>query len=450
MSVMLNEYSILRPFPLQHLLGLGSVDLAVCYPVIRRFSITCWYVLGLATVTAMLGVIIWAALNPPPPGEFTLQFFSAQYISRARAYQAQAYLLFATSRLIQLALLCFLAFTPAGQGLLASKMAQAHSTHNLLRPPLRAALIILTLTAVVRLPVSFYRGFLLEHRFGLSTQTLPAWILDWSKGWCIDTITTLIAVALLVPLVTARPGDWWLPAGFVLSSGLVLITLVGPLVIDPLYYRFTPLNDEELLVELRRMSEALDLDVDEILVADASRRTNRANAYFTGVGATQRIVLYDTLLTTFDRDQVTVVVAHELAHWARRHIWKGLALGAAGIFAGLWALNRLLSAEARSRGWPLTDPRLMAHVFLAVMVAGLLVMPVSNAVSRAMEREADAISYNLSANTGAAVKLATGLAVRNLSDPQPHPLLVALTFSHPPSIQRVKAAAGFAPPDVVE
>lgn len=402
-------------------------------------SIPSWCKAALAAALAMLAAIVWGAANPPPLDEFTLRHFDAAWVAQARLFRWRSIVAYALAQVAQLTLLVFLAYSLPGQRLLRQ---QGPGT---VWPVLRAAAFVLAATALVRFPFSFYRGFLLEHRAGLSNQTFPAWLADWVMGWGINAVITLAALALLVPLIRSMPRLWWVPAGVVLAVGLVAITALSPVLIDPLYYQFEVLDDEELRTELERMAAELGLDVDEILVANASRRTLRTNAYFTGVGTTQRIVLYDTLLNRFPRDQVLAVVAHELGHWYHRHIWKGVALGSIAILLGLWALQKILRAEAARQGWPPLDPRLVAHVFLAIMLAGLLLMPVRNGISRHWERQADAISYQLSPKPQATMALYRNLGITNLADPQPNPVLVLLTFSHPPAIQRIQAVYIYLP-----
>lgn len=395
---------------------------------------------GLAAAGLLLAAVAWAALKPPPAAE-ALRYFTPEQVARARAYVTPSYLTFAASRAAQLALLACLALTPAGRRWVAAWSARAGD-----RPVaavVAAALAVLLALMLVRLPFAYYRGFLHEHRFGLSNQTLSAWAADLAKGWAVDLAVTLLAVTVLAALARALPAAWWLPAAAALAVGMTLLTMISPLVIDPLFYRFTPLADASLRARLVEMAGRAGLEVDEVLVADASRRTNRVNAYFTGVGPTRRIVLYDNLLRTHPPDEVEVVVAHELGHWAEGHIRRGLWLGAAAAFAGLFVLHRLLRALAAHHGWAWPDPRLVAPALLAFMLAGLLLLPAENALSRAWEREADAVSLQLSGRPEAAARLARRLAEANLSDPQPHPLHVAVLFTHPPQLERIRAAEGW-------
>ena len=394
-----------------------------------------WAALALAAL--LLLAVAWAALAPRPAAE-ALRYFTPEHVARARAYVTPAYLSFAASRAAQLALLAYLALTPAGRRWVTAWSARAGD-----RPVagvVAAALAVLLALVLVRLPFAYFRGFVHEHRFGLSNQSLATWAADLVKGSAIDLAVTLLAVAVLAALARALPALWWLPAAAALALGMTLLTMISPLVIDPLFYRFQPLADEALRARLVEMAGRAGLEVDEVLVADASRRTNRVNAYFTGVGPTRRIVLYDNLLRTHPPDEVEVVVAHELGHWAKGHIRRGLWLGAAAAFAGLFVLHRLLRALAADHGWAWPDPRLVAPALLAFMLAGLLLLPVQNAVSRAWEREADAVSLELSRQPEAAARLARRLAEANLSDPQPHPLHVVVLFTHPPQLERIRTA----------
>jgi len=186
------------------------------------------------------------------------------------------------------------------------------------------------------------------------------------------------------------------------------------------------------------MAAAAGINIDRVLVADASRRTSKVNAYFTGMGRTQRIVLYDTLLQRFSREELLAVVAHEMGHWRGRHLAAGVALEALGTFAALFLLN-----FATNRMGLAGDFRIIPLAFLFMLLVTTAAAPPQNAISRAKERQADAAALELTGNPEAVISLQQSLAQANLSVVRPHPLLKFALYTHPPTMERIEHALEF-------
>ncbi len=319
------------------------------------------------------------------------------------------------------------------------------------RRPWAAALLyaaaLLALLLAARFPLALYGGFLRERAWGLSTQSFPQWLGDYAKGAALLAAFVLPAAVGLWALLRAAPRGWPWIAGVATALLAVVLTSLAPIAIDPLFHRFRPLDDVGLERDVRALAARAGLPVDQVLEADASRRTTKANAYFAGLGRTVRIVLYDTLVRTAPPDEIRMVVAHEMGHWRHHHIWKGIGLGAVsatlawGIAA--WALRWAAARPALRLAGPadLAGLALIALVLAALDAASL---PLQNAVSRAFERQADRTALELTGDPAAFVRGEVTLARSNLSDVAPARPIVWLLYTHPPVLERIAAAEAFA------
>lgn len=299
-----------------------------------------------------------------------------------------------------------------------------------------AALVVAVSTAV-RLPLSLWRGLLRERRWGLSTQSLCGWAADLGKGLALSVTLTAAAWTAAVALARAVPGWWPSPAAAALAIAVLLLSFVAPVVLEPLFSRFAALADEALAAELRALAELAGVPVRDVLVADASRRTTRLNAYVSGIGRTRRVVVFDTLLEAADVRQLKLVVAHELGHRRDRHVAKATALemaGAAAAVAVLWA----------ALGTRMASGRELPVALLVLLGLQLLVAPAGAALSRRWERAADRASLELTRDADAFVRVHVELARRNLSDLAPPRLAYLLLFSHPTPRERLAAARAWA------
>jgi STE24 endopeptidase len=306
--------------------------------------------------------------------------------------------------------------------------------------------LVLVVSALVRLPLSFWRGYLHEHRFDLSTQRPAGWLADRAKALAVGVVLTGVALVGLVGLARAYP-TWW-PAAAAPGAALLVLAVgfVAPVVLEPLFNRFGPLTDDRLAADLRALSQRAGVPVEEVLVADASRRTRKGNAYVSGLGRTRRVVLFDTLLESSAEPEVELVVAHELCElWHRRarHVAKATAVAMAGSALGvlaLWAALRweplLEAAGVAGAG----DPRVVPLVLLVGAVLELAAAPAFAALSRRWEREADRGSLVLTRDPDSFESAHRRLALSNLSDLDPPRALYLLLFTHPTPPERIAAA----------
>jgi STE24 endopeptidase len=357
---------------------------------------------------------------------------------RERSYHDPRYRVILADVLLGLAVSAVLAFTPAGQDVLGIVDG--------LRAVLGAFLLgvlIVVLSALVRLPLTVWLGLLHERRFGFSRESNAAFALDRLKAVAIDSVLTGLALAGLVFCARAFPSAWPLVAAIGAVLLVLLLSFVAPVVLEPVFNRFRPLENSGLRDAVFRLADRSGVPVREVLVADASRRTTKLNAYVSGLGATRRVVLFDTLVEKASEPEVLTVVAHELGHRRFRHVAFGTAIAMAGVAAYVVVLWALLSSpsvlDAIGASGP-GDPTIAAFAMLVGSLLGLAVAPLHAALSRRWEYACDRFALVQTGDLGA-FELAFGqLSESNLPDSAPPHLAYLWLFSHPTIPERLAAA----------
>lgn len=301
--------------------------------------------------------------------------------------------------------------------------------------------------SLLRLPFSLIRFFHAQN-YGLRNDSWTSFLLDWVKGLGIGWLMVAVVGLLVLGLFATLPRWWWVLSGFAVAILTVGYVTLAPLVIDPLFYTFERMEDAEFEADLLGLGKRGGVNASEILVADASRRTRAVNAYFTGFGRTQRIVLYDTLVDKFPTEEVTMILAHEVGHWKHRHIHKGLALGIAGVFLGLLVAHLLMGSLVNSGVQGLTgrgDPGLVVFAYGLYIVMMLVAMVPSNWISRQMESQADRASLELTGDPDTFIRTETRLARENLSNVLPPAWIEFALYTHPSNARRILMAKEFKP-----
>lgn len=303
----------------------------------------------------------------------------------------------------------------------------------------------LALTALVRLarlPLSA-RGEIVLREYGLSTRTWGSWAVDVGKGVLVDAGLTALVLLALVGLARIARRTWW-AWGAAGTAGLVVVgSFAYPLVVEPVFDDFTPLAAGELRADLLALAERDGVPVEEVLVADASRRTTAVNAYVSGFGSSRRIVLYDTLLEQATPAEIELITAHELGHAAEDDVLAGTLLGALAAAAAVCGLALLLTWRPllrRAGADGPADPRVVPLLLALAAVGSLLAAPAVNAVSRAVETRADVHALDLTRDVPTFTATQKRLALSNLSDLDPSPLAYALFASHPGVTERLALA----------
>ncbi len=317
-----------------------------------------------------------------------------------------------------------------------------------LSPRLRTPAFILiwsTQDWLLGLPLAYYSGYVVEHRYGLSHHTRRSWLTEQLKGVAVGTLINTPLLTGFYALVRRFPRTWWLVVSALALPFTVLLAGLYPVLIAPLFNKYVPLDDPKLAERVRAMAEREGVKVSQVLRMDMSRQTSKANAFFTGVGRTKRIVLADTLLDGFSPQEVEVVVAHELAHQVHRDTLKLVGLSGVGTFAGAYALHRIFPTvlrrtRTRTGSASLGEVASLPLVELVASLFGLLAMPLANAYVRRLERSADAYAVRLTENPRAFISAMRQLQRTNLSDPEPPAVVRLLLHSHPTIGERIRWA----------
>jgi Zn-dependent protease with chaperone function len=305
---------------------------------------------------------------------------------------------------------------------------------------------------VILFPLTWYETYALELRFGFMTQSLAGWFVDQLKALAFQIVAVgvvpLLAIAWFA--VEWSPRRWWL----LLASGtlpvLVASVLLQPLVFDPLFNEFTPLHDEQLRTEILALGARADVPARNVYEVDMSNRTKKVNAYVSGFGASQRIVLWDTMLEAMRKDEILFVMGHEMGHYVLMHIWRGVlwsSLAAIGVF---WLVAQLANGALRLWGarWGVTSVADLAAMPLLIAVLSLVSYvgaPISNVVSRAIEHESDVYALELTHDNDAGARAFLKLARGNRSDPEPAAWVKWFLYTHPPLGERIRFAQSYRP-----
>ncbi len=312
-------------------------------------------------------------------------------------------------------------------------------------PIVSAILFFLLLTWVstlIGIPFDLYGTFRIETRYGFNTTTPRIWITDFLKSQAIGAVLLVFLITTVFWLIDWSPQQWWLWVwGFMALFGLFMM-FISPYVIEPLFNTYEPVSEEGLVDDIRAMMEKAGLKVGKVQQMDASKRSRHSNAYFTGIGRVKRIVLYDTLITQMSHREIVAVLAHEIGHWKKGHIWKRLLWAEIMALAGSWIGFKMLTWPGLPGllGLP-EDISLPARMVVLGFVASLALFPLgpfSAWRSRCHEREADRFAADL---TGRPEDLASGLvkmSAENLSNLFPHPFYAFFYYSHPPAVERVR------------
>lgn len=295
------------------------------------------------------------------------------------------------------------------------------------------------------LPLSYYSDFVLPHRYDQSNQTLGGWVSDQAKGLLVGGLISGLLLEGVYWLLRAAPDLWWLWAGLAYLLFVVVLSNLAPVLIAPLFYKFTPLDDEELVARLTALAESAGTRVRGVFRFDMSRRTKSANAALVGIGNTRRIVLGDTLLEEFTADEIETVLAHELGHHVHHDIWLGIVVNAVLTLGGLYVANLGLRWGVNAFGFEGIGDIAALPLFSLVMGAfGLVMMPLGNAYSRWRERMADHYAFESTDQPDAFADAMTRLANQNLADADPEPWVEFILYSHPAIGKRVAAARAYA------
>ncbi|MFA5785396.1 MAG: M48 family metallopeptidase [Actinomycetota bacterium] len=402
-----------------------------------------WGLVAVVLAGVLAGATLWLVRSPAAPAprakavEASRDFTPGE-IARASDYRGFRYRVGLASMAWSLVVLAVLAFSGPGHRFIA----WAGRGRWFFSVPI-LALLVAGIAGIASLPFDMALGHFHEQAWGLSTQDLWGWLGDWGKGLGLNAVFSVVVFIGIFSAWRLAPRTWpaWVGVG-----GAVLVfaaTLLEPVVIEPVFNRFRPLADQAARERILEVARHSGVEVEQVLVADASRRTTKQNAYVSGFGGTRRVVVYDTLLTRSSPEEVDLVLAHEFAHVKHQDLLRGVAWGAIGMVGLALLLGLVLSwprflARAGTSGPG--DPRLLPALALVIAAASIVALPITNGISRQVEAAADWRSLEVTQDPVTFVATERSLALSNLGDLRPNGFVRWLLFTHPTTGERIGAA----------
>jgi STE24 endopeptidase len=301
-------------------------------------------------------------------------------------------------------------------------------------------LLLLVISKALGIGLDYY-GFLLEGRFKLSTQRFSSWAGDELKGFLVGLVLGTVVVEVLYLTIRQWPQHWWMLAWALFMALFILLAQLAPIVLFPIFYKFEPLDNEDLRRRLVVLSERAGTRVRGVYRWKLSEKSKKANAALTGLGATRRIILADTLLDNYTAEEIEAVLAHELGHHVHRHILKSIFVQAAITLFGFWAANWVLHYAVDQQMFEeLSDFADMPLLALVSVVLSFLLMPALNAYSRFNERQADRYAFESISSVEPFITSMNKLAEQNLAERTPSKWVEWFFYSHPAISRRLAAA----------
>jgi STE24 endopeptidase len=310
--------------------------------------------------------------------------------------------------------------------------------------PWASALYFVILMAglgIIMMPLTYYQGFILPRRYGLSNQKLGAWLADRAKASALGALLGLVVVIFVYWFLDRFPDIWWLWAGILLFLLVLLLTRLTPTLLLPIFFKLEPLGDVELKQRLMNLAKRSQARIAGVFTMDLSSKGTMANAMLAGLGKTRSIILSDTLLQQYTADEIEVILAHELGHHLHLDIIKLIAVQAAMILLAFYVADLVLKASLTPLGFQsIADVAAFPLLFLSLAVFGVLVTPFINAYSRYIETSADQVALELTSDPQAFITAMTKLTDQNLSVADPNRWVEFLFYDHPPYTKRVGLA----------
>lgn len=299
-------------------------------------------------------------------------------------------------------------------------------------------------SSILFLPVNIYTGFYLEHKYNLSNQTFFKYFLENLKSMLVGLVIGVPILLLFFYVLNKFDDLWWLVFASAMFLISVVLSQIFPIVIMPIFYKVSPLQDEELKSRISNLAKGAGIKVQNVFTFDMSKNTKKANAAFTGLGKTKRIILGDTLLKDYSKDEIETVIAHELGHYKHKHIVKNIVFGTVSSFLTFFVISILYK---NSLSWfdfeYITQIAALPLLSLWAMVIGLIQSPIGNILSRKYEYEADRYAIETTRKPESFINTLNRLTNQNLGDREPHPFIEWFFYSHPSIKNRVKAIQDF-------
>ncbi|GIF71805.1 M48 family metallopeptidase [Asanoa siamensis] len=411
----------------------------------RSWAVVAFAVLAVALAVAVLVLVPWH--RPPAPRAdqvAALRSLPADQVAAGRAFHSALRPAGYGSLLVGLVIALVLGLTPLGARLIEAVGRPFGG--NWVAQAVLGGLVVVLVADLLTLPFAAWRHTVLS-RCGLSTQGWGGWTVDLLKGWAVSAVIGAVALLGFYTITHFAPRWWWAWGAAGAATLVVLLTFVLPVLVEPVFNKFTPMADGPLRTELVQLARTDGVPVRDVLVADASRRTRAVNAYVSGLGPTRRIVVYDTLLREAPPAEVVSVVAHELGHAKDNDVRTATLIGALGAALGVVGLFLLGGWTSLLRGAGVTsiaEPRAFALLVAVVAVVGVLSAPAQALLSRRTEARADAHALALTNDPGTFEAMQARLSSVNLGDPDPPRWEYLYGASHPSTVERMAAARAYA------
>ena len=291
------------------------------------------------------------------------------------------------------------------------------------------------------LPFDIYHTFVLEKKYGFSTITWKLWLTDLIKSVILSAVLMGILLSAFMAFILYLPKSWWFWAWIFFTAFEILLMWLYPVVIAPLFNKYEPIKDEVLKEKITTLLTKVGLKAKGIFQVDEGKRSKHTNAYFTGIGKTKRIVLFDTLLASHSQEEILAVLAHEIGHWKKKHILKQLIFMIAASFVLFYFIYRVVNWPPLYAAFGLPQTPVYAGLLLVSLYlscAGFFFSPLGSIITRRYEREADQTAHELTGTSEPMINALKRLAKDNLSNLHPHPWYVWFYYSHPPLLERIE------------
>jgi len=396
--------------------------------------------LGLIVLAGALSALyLGNSLYPGLINSDALRYFSLEQAHNARAYNFVPRIIFITSFILQAAALIWLVFSRKGAEM--AHWLEGKSGGHYWQSLISYFLLLWFFLRLLRLPLTLFGNYYWQQTWGFSTQSFGSWWSDYFKNATLDLFLSTFGVLMFFLILKHWPKIWWVIVATLFSVWLLLQNFLWPVIVAPMFNHFEIVNDSAVINMVQDLAYKAGIQVDEVLVMDASKRTTKANAYFSGLGTTKQIVIYDNLLKNYPMDEVRSVIAHEMGHWQKGHIIQGLTLGILGSFL-VWGLLAFFLRGLTPKFAPY-PPQLWASLQLFLLLIMMVTNPLQSYISREMEKQADQVSLELTKDPSAGVRLQLNLATKNLSDVSPPDFIVWFEYTHPPVLSRIRAMVGY-------
>ncbi len=293
----------------------------------------------------------------------------------------------------------------------------------------------------LNIPFGLYNTFKIENKYGFNTMTFRLWLNDFIKSILISTILMVLLISVGLWIIKWSPQYWWLLVWVFFLIFSIFMMYVSPYVIEPLFNKFTPIDEEQLEEGIRSLMKKIGIKVSRVFKMDASKRSKHTNAYFTGIGRVKRIVLFDTLIKMMSHDEILSVLAHEAGHWKKKHLLKYIIIFETLSLVGFYLSFRILLSDILLNIFGIAQNTFFAKVLILGFLAGIVIFPFTpllNFFSRRHEKEADRFAYEMTGIKENMISALIKLSKDNLSNLHPHPFYSSFHYSHPPVLQRIK------------